>query len=194
MPSKPRVFVTRALPGAGLERLREHAEVDLWPGASSPDRDALRAGASRAEGLLCLLTDPIDDALLEACPALRVVSSCSVGVDHIDLDAATRRGIPVGHTPGVLAETTADLAFALLLAAARRVPESERWLREGGWTWERRWDPEGFVGRDVHGATLGLIGLGAIGQAMARRAAGFGMQVLGWTRSGRSVPGVESVL
>jgi glyoxylate reductase len=189
----PRVFVTRTLPGTGLARLRQNADVELWEGASAPDRDALLAGASRAEGLLCLLTDPVDDALLEACPELRVVSSCSVGVDHIDLAAATRRGIPVGHTPGVLAETTADLAFALLLAAARRVPEAERWLREGGWTWERRWDPEGFVGRDVHGATLGLIGLGAIGQAMARRAAGFGMKVLGWTRSGRRVPGVESV-
>jgi len=192
MSERPRVFVTRRLPGDAVERAREVAEVEIWPGDSSPDPGALRAGAAGADGLLCLLTDPVDSALLDACPRLRVVSSCSVGVDHIDVAAATRRGIPVGHTPGVLAETTADLAFALLLAAARRVGEAERWLRDGGWTWERRWDPEGFVGRDVHGGTLGVIGLGAIGRAVARRAGGFGMRVLGWTPSERRVEGVEA--
>jgi glyoxylate reductase len=117
----------------------------------------------------------------------------SVGIDHIDLAAATSRGIPVGHTPGVLTETTADLSFALLLAAARRIPEAERFVRDGRWTSARRWAPDMFVGRDVHGAVLGVIGLGAIGQAVARRAQGFGMTVLGWTPSGRAVPGVESV-
>lgn len=192
MSERPRVFVTRRLPGDAVERVREVADVEIWPGDSSPDPGALRAGATAADGLLCLLTDPIDATLLGACPRLRVVSSCSVGVDHIDVAAATRRGIPVGHTPGVLAETTADLAFALLLVAARRVGEAERWLRGGGWTEQRRWDPEGFVGRDVHGATLGVIGLGAIGRAVAQRARGFGMHVLGWTRSARRVEGVEA--
>jgi glyoxylate reductase len=193
MSQRPRVYLTRRLPGRGVEDLTQRAEVEVWPGASSPDPEALRAAASAADGLLCLLTDAVDAALLKACPRLRVVSSCSVGVDHIDVAAATARGIPVGHTPGVLAETTADLAFALMLAAARRVVEADRWLRAGGWTWERRWDPEGFVGHDVHGATLGVIGLGAIGCAVARRARGFGMRVLGWTRSGRAAEGVEAV-
>ncbi len=192
MSQRPRVFVTRRMPGEGVESLTQVADVEVWPGGSSPDAAVLEAAAAEAEGLLCLLTDTIDAALLDACPRLRVVSSCSVGVDHIDVAAATQRGIPVGHTPGVLAETTADLAFAMLLAAARRVVEADRWLRAGGWTRERHWDPEGFVGRDVHGATLGVLGLGAIGRAVARRARGFGMRVLGWTRSGRAVEGVEA--
>lgn len=144
------------------------------------------------EGLLCLLTDRVDAELIAAAPALRVISSCSVGVNHIDLDAATRRRLPVGYTPGVLVETTADLAFALLLAAARRVVEADRFVREGQWTPERSWEPDMLLGRDLHGATLGLVGLGSIGQAVARRARGFGMRVLGWTRSGRPVEGVEA--
>lgn len=139
-----------------------------------------------------MLTDRIDAELLAACPALRVVSSCSVGVDHVDLAAASARGIPVGHTPGVLVETTADLAFALLLAAARRVVEADRFVRDGGWTPDRRWEPDLLLGAEVQGATLGIVGLGAIGQAVARRARGFGMRVLGWTRSGRQVDGVEA--
>ena len=120
-------------------------------------------------------------------------SHCSVGVDHVDLAAACQRGIPVGHTPGVLTETTADLAFGLLLAAARRIPEADRFVREGLWTWERRWEPDLLLGRDLHGSTLGIVGLGAIGQAVARRALGFGMQVLGWSRSEGLTPGVERV-
>ena len=111
----------------------------------------------------------------------------------MDLEAATRRGIPVGYTPGVLAETTADLTFALLLAAARRIVEADGFVREGRWTWEHRWDPDGFLGRDVYGATLGVIGLGAIGRAVAARARGFGMRVLGWSRTPRELEGVESV-
>jgi len=146
-----------------------------------------------AEGLLCLLTDSVDASLLAASPALRVISSCSVGVDHVDLVGATARGIPVGHTPGVLAETTADLAFGLLLAAARRIVEADRQLRAGCWTWEHRWDPDGLLGRDVHGATLGVVGLGAIGRAVAARAQGFRMRVLGWSRAHRDLPGVERV-
>jgi glyoxylate reductase len=190
MSGRPRVFSTRALPGQAFRRLAERSELRVWPGPGAPSHAALCAAAQPSEGLLCLLTDRIDRALLEACPRLRVVSSCSVGVDHVDLAAARERGIPVGHTPGVLTETTADLAFALLLAAARRVAEADRFVRAGAWTPERRWEPDLLLGRDLHGATLGVIGLGAIGRAVVRRAAGFGMRVLGWSRSRPSLPGV----
>jgi glyoxylate reductase len=190
---RPRVFATRTLPGAGLARLRERTALDVWPGPGAPPPQVLAERAAGAEGLLCLLTDRIDAALLERCPRLRVVSSVSVGLDHVDLAAAARRGIAVGFTPGVLAETTADLAFALLLAAARRVAEADRFVRAGGWSAERSWEPELLLGIDVHGATLGVVGLGAIGRAVAHRAAGFGMRVLGWSRSPCSVPGVEVV-
>jgi len=193
MSSRPHVFATRRLPGDALARLAPWVELEVWPGSGAPEPEALAVGAAGAEGLLCLLTDPVGEALFERCPGLRVVSSCSVGLDHVDLGAATRRGIPVGHTPGVLAQTTADLAFALLLAAARRVVEADRAVRSGRWTWEHRWDPEAFLGRDVHGATLGILGLGSIGRAVAARAQGFGMRVLGWSRSGREVAGVERV-
>lgn len=193
MPVRPRVFATRALPGAAFQRLASEVELAVWPGAGAPPPEALRAGAAGCQGLLCMLTDRVDGALLAACPTLRVVSSCSVGVDHVDLEAARERGVAVGHTPGVLTETTADLAFALLLAAARRVVEADRFVREGAWTPERRWEPELLLGRDLYGATLGVIGLGAIGRAVARRAAGFGMRVLGWSRSRREVPGVVGV-
>lgn len=189
----PGVYVTRALPGAALERLSERARVEVFAGPGVPGPETIARGARDADGLLCLLTDRVDAALLEACPRLRVISSCSVGVDHIDLVAATERGIPVGHTPGVLTETTADLAFALLLAASRRVAEADRFVRAGAWTTERRWEPDLLLGRDLHGATLGIVGLGATGRAVARRARGFGMHVVGWTRSGRAVPGVEPV-
>jgi len=193
VPPRPRVFATRALPGEGLARLAERVDLDLWPGPGAPPPEALAERVADAEGLLCLLTDRIDAALLARAPRLRVVSSCSVGLDHVDLAAAARRGIAVGFTPGVLAETTADLAFGLLLAAARRIPEADRFVRAGLWTSERRWEPELLLGIDVHGATLGVVGLGAIGRAVARRASGFGMRVLGWSRSGRPFPGVEVV-
>jgi len=151
----------------------------------------LEDGVRDAAGLLCLLTDRVDAALLAGAPRLRVISSCSVGLDHVDLAAATARRIPVGHTPGVLTETTADLTLGLLLAAARRIPEADRFVRTGAWTPERRWEPEMLLGRDLYGSTVGLVGLGAIGQAVARRLVGFGCRILGWTRSGRDVPGVE---
>ena len=126
-------------------------------------------------------------------PNLEFVSSVSVGVDHIDVQALTERRIPVGHTPGVLVDATADTAFALLLAAARRVAEGDRFIRAGLWNAENRWTPDFFLGKDLSGATLGIIGLGAIGQAVARRAAVFDMQVVSWTPSGREVPGVQAV-
>jgi glyoxylate reductase len=177
--SRDRVFVTRRLPGDALARLAAVATVEIWPDEMPPAYDELCRGAASAHGLIALLTDTIDATLIASAPALRVISTMAVGYDNIDVAAATVRGIPVGNTPGVLTETTADLAFALILAVARRVPEAERFLREGRW---RTWDPQMLLGYDLHGATLGIVGLGKIGQAVARRAAGFGMRVLYATR------------
>ena len=195
--SRSRIFVSRTLRGLGAPDpvlpLQDRYDVDVWAGARPPGPEDLVARARGCGGLLCLLTDRIDEAFIHACPDLRVISSMSVGVDHINVDAAHSAGIRVGHTPGVLAETTADLTFALLLAAARRIPEADRFVRQGHWSTERQWEPDLLLGRDVHGAVLGVVGLGAIGRAVAARALGFGMQVLAWTRSGRSAPGVESV-
>lgn len=194
---EPRVFVSRSLAGLGapdpLAALRQIASCDVWSGDEPPTPEELAARAHACAGLLCLLTDCVDADFLDACPQLRVVSSMSVGVDHIDLQAARARDVEVGYTPGVLVETTAELTFGLLLAAARRIPEAERFVRAGEWTPARRWEPDMLLGRDLHGATLGVIGLGSIGQAVARRAAGFGMKVCGFTRSGRQVPGVVTL-
>jgi glyoxylate reductase len=170
-----RVFVTRRLPGDAVERLRSSADVEVWPGEMPPPYEELAGRAAPDDGLICLLTDRIDRALMESAPNLRVISTMAVGYDNIDIAAATARGIPVGHTPGVLTETTADLAFALILACARRIVEAERLLRDGGW---RTWDPGLLLGRDLHGATLGIVGFGKIGQAVARRASGFDMRVV----------------
>ena len=191
--SRRTVFATRRLPGEAFAALAHEVDLVVAPGPGAPPPEALRAGVARAEGLLCLLTEQVDASLLDAAPRLRVISSCSAGVDHIDLAAATARGVPVGHTPGVLTETTADLAFGLMLAAARRIPEADRFVRQGQWTPERRWEPDMLLGRDLHGASLGIVGLGAIGRAVARRASGFGMRVLGWSRSVREVAGVQRV-
>ena len=181
--SRPRVYVTRQLPGDGFAALRDDPALDVrvWPNDLPPPPDTLRDAVRSIDGLLCLLTDRIDAALLDAAgPQLHVVSQMAVGVDNIDLAACAARGIPVGHTPGILTETTADLAFALLLAGARRLLESANDVRAGHWT---TWSPEAWTGADVHGATLGLVGFGAIGQAVARRAKGFGMRVRYWSRT-----------
>ena len=155
--------------------------MEVWPGRSPPDPADLHGGCLEADALLCLLTDPVGAELFEACPRLRAVAVYAVGVDNVDLDAASERGVQVGHTPGVLTETTADLAFALILAAARRVAEGDAAVRRGEWT---PFDPAAFVGEEVHGATLGVVGRGRIGSAVARRAEGFAMDVLWSTRSG----------
>ncbi len=182
MPASPRphVFVTRRLPGDALDRLRGCASVDLWPGELPPPPDELLRRATDADGIICLLTDRIDATLIRTARRLKVISNVAVGYDNIDVGAAIERRIPIGNTPGVLTETTADLAFALILATARRVVEGERFVRDGRW---RTWDPNLLLGHDVHGATLGIVGFGAIGQAVARRARGFAMRVLYATRS-----------
>lgn len=188
-----RVLVTHQLPGERIHALAENCAVNVWMGPGLLGAANLREELSGCQGLICLLTDKVDAALVNAMPDLEFVSSMSVGVDHVDVAALTARGIPLGHTPGVLVDTTADTAMALMLAAARRVPEADRFVRQGNWTAGNAWSPDFFIGKDLSGATLGLIGLGAIGQAVARRAAGFGMQVLGWNRSRRDLPGVTQV-
>ena len=174
--TRSRVFVARVIPDEGLEPIRAATELDLWPDDLPPPRDELLRRVAGADGLLTLLTDTVDDELLDAAgPQLKVVSNYAVGFDNIDVDACTRRKIPAGNTPGVLTETTADLAFTLLMAAARRIDEGSRYVRAGRW---KTWGPMLLLGVDVHGATLGIVGFGRIGREMAKRASGFGMRVL----------------
>lgn len=168
-------FVTRQLPGPALGRLSAVHDVELWPGRLPPPPAELRARAASADGLLTLLTDRIDADLLAQSPRLRAISNYAVGVDNIDLAAATRRGIRVGNTPDVLTEATADLTFALLLAAARKLPEAIAAVRHGEWV---TWEPGRHLGHEIHGATFGIVGLGRIGRAVAKRAEGFGMTVI----------------
>jgi glyoxylate reductase len=170
-----RVLVTRALPGDALDRLRAEHDVDVWPGNLPPHPTELREHAANADGLLTMLTDRIDAAFLDHAPQLEVIANYAVGSDNIDLAAAVQRGIAVGTTPDVLTDATADLAFALLLAAARRIPEGHEAVRAGRW---RTWEPQGWLGADVHGATLVIVGAGRIGEAVARRASGFDMSVI----------------
>lgn len=173
--SKPRVFVTRPVPEKGLERLRAVCDVHVHQSDLPPSRDILLREIANCEGIFSLLTDPIDAEVMNAAPRLKVISNMAVGYDNIDIKAATERKIPVGHTPGVLTETSADLAFALLMAAARRLGEGERYVKSGQWV---TWSPQLLLGYDIYGATLGIVGFGRIGQAVARRAQGFGMQIL----------------
>jgi glyoxylate reductase len=176
-----RVFVTRSLPGGALERLSAAHETDVWAERVPPPPAELRERARDAEGLLSLLTDPVDAGLIDACPELRAISNYAVGVDNVDLEAATARSIPVGNTPGVLTEATADLALALMLGIARRLVQGDELVRAGGWV---TWEPELLLGHDLHGATVGIIGLGRIGKAVAQRVEGFGCEVLHTSRSG----------
>lgn len=170
-----RCFVTRELPGAALDRLAAEHEVERWPDRLPPPRGDLLAGAARAEGLLTLLTDTVDGALLAACPDLRAISNYAVGVDNVDVGAATARAIPVGNTPGVLTESTADLTLALILALMRRLAEGEEAVRGGEWL---TWEPSFLLGRDLHRSTVGIVGPGRIGAAVARRVEGFGARVI----------------
>jgi len=171
---KPKVFVTRKLPDEWLGELPEHADVVVWQEETPPARSQLLQEVADCEGLLAVAVK-VDVGLLEAAPRLRVVANYGVGYDNVDVAAATARGIAVGYTPGVLTEATADLSFALILSIARRVAESERFLRAGRWN---TWSPRLLFGADLFGATLGIVGLGRIGKAVARRSKGFNMRVL----------------
>jgi glyoxylate reductase len=175
-----RVFVTRTLPFPALDRLRAAHEVDEWPGDLPPPPDVLLAHAREADGLLTLVTDRVDAPLLDAAPHMRAIANMAVGTDNIDLAAAATRGIPVGNTPDVLTDATADIAFALLLALGRKIVPGAAKVRSGGW---KTWEPAGDLGADLAGATLGIVGWGRIGQAVARRAEGFGMEVVHSSRS-----------
>ncbi len=172
---KPKVFVTRIIPDPGLDLVRDNTDMDLWQDSLPPPHDVLLAHVGGKDGLLSLLTDKIDAALMDANPQLKVISNYAVGFDNIDIPAATERGIPIGNTPGVLTDTTADFAFTLLMAAARRVVEGVDYVRAGNW---KTWGPKLLLGQDVNHATLGIVGFGRIGQGMARRASGFDMRVL----------------
>lgn len=176
-----RVFVTRELPGDALQRLAAKHDTTVWPLELPPSYEELTAHAQDADGLLTLLSDRIDSALIEAAPRLRTVANYAVGYDNIDVAAANARGIAVGNTPDVLTEATADLAWALLMAAARHLTQASADANAGKW---KTWEPRGYLGADVHGATLGIIGAGRIGRAMAKRGSGFDMEVLISARPG----------
>jgi glyoxylate reductase len=175
----PKAFVTRRIPEPGLAILREVAEVKVWEEELPPPREVLLKEVADCDALVPLLTDRVDDELLDRAPRLKVVANYAVGYDNIDVPACTARGVLVTNTPGVLTETTADLAFALILAAARRLVEADKFLRAGKW---KTWGPTLLLGQDVYGATLGLVGLGRIGAAVARRARGFNMKILYYSR------------
>jgi glyoxylate reductase len=176
MMDKPKVFVTRIIRDKGLFPIKEFCLADIWPDELPPSRLVLLERVRGIDGLLSLLTDRIDAEVMDtAGPGLKVISNHAVGFDNIDVPAATARGIPVGNTPGILTDATADMAFALLLSAARRVVEAEKFLHAGNW---KTWSPSVLLGLDVAGATLGIVGFGRIGQAVAKRATGFDMRVL----------------
>ncbi len=173
---KPNVFISRVMPQ--LQRLEDACTVDLWGDQLPPPYETLREHVRGVDGLLCMLTDRIDADLMDAAGAsLKVISQMAVGYDNIDVKAAQARGIAVGNTPGVLTDATADITFALLLASARRIVEGVRYIRDDQWV---TWHPTSLLGHDVTGATLGIVGLGRIGQAVAKRAAAFNMTVLAY--------------
>ncbi len=173
--AKPKVFVSRLVPEKGLSIVREFCDAEIWEGEFPPSRAELLARVRDVDGLLSLLTDKVDAEVMDAAARLKVISNMAVGVDNVDLAAATARGIPVGNTPGVLTDATADMTFALLMAAARRVVEGEKYVRQGKW---KTWNPRLLLGADLVGATLGIIGFGRIGQAVAKRAQGFDLRVI----------------
>jgi len=181
--TKPRVFVTRIMAQEALDKIAQATEMEVWPEELPPPYEVLQEKARDAEGLLTLLSDRIDAALMDAAPKLKVVSNLAVGYDNINTAEATKHHIAVSNTPGVLTGTTADLAFTLLMAAARRVVEADNYTRKGRW---KTWGPKILLGQDIHNATLGIIGLGRIGAEIAKRGRGFNMKVLYYDEMRRS--------
>ncbi|MFD1706814.1 2-hydroxyacid dehydrogenase [Siminovitchia sediminis] len=178
---KKKIYITRKLPDRILEGLDKHFDIDMWPKEEEAvPRGILLEKVKDVQGILCMLTENMDEEVMEAAPNLEVISNMAVGYNNIDMNAADKRGIIVTNTPGVLTETTADLTFALLMATARRLVEASDELRGGKW---KTWSPMHLTGMDIYGSTLGIIGFGRIGQAVARRAAGFGMEILYYNRS-----------
>ena len=175
MPSKPKVFVTRVIPEAGLARIRAETDAEVWADPLPPPAAVLRQKIAACDGLVSLLTDRIDAGLLDPCPRLKVVSNFAVGFNNVEVPAATARGVCVGNTPGVLTDATADMAFCLLIGAARRLVEGDRYARSGAW---KTWEPLGHLGQDLVGRTLGVVGMGRIGYALAKRCKGWDMRVL----------------
>lgn len=176
MSVKPKVFASRRIPASALERIGQQCELEVWPEQMPPSYEVLTRQVAECEGLVSLLTDRIDAALMDAAPRLKVVSNYAVGFNNIDVAAATARGIAVGNTPGVLTDATADMAFCLMIAAARRLVESCAYARAGQW---KTWEPLGHLGQDLQGRTLGIVGMGRIGYALARRCHfGWNMPVL----------------
>lgn len=188
---KQKCVVALALPGEIIEHLQARYDVVAWSGPEAMSQVQLSDALRGAQGLLCALSTPVTAEIMDQATELKVISTISVGVDHIDIAAATRRGIPVGHTPGVLVDSTADLAVALMLAATRRVAEADQWVREGQWS--QGWQSDLLLGTDISQATIGLVGLGPIGEAVARRLRGFGCKLAGWNRTPKEVEGVESM-
>ena len=178
---RPRVFVTRRIFPEAQELLSAAAETEVWPDDLPPSPEYLRSTVEDVDGLMTNIMDRVDAELLARGRRLKVVSQLGVGVDNVDLEEATKRGVLVGNTPGVLAKATADIGFALLMSAARRVSESERWLRAGNW--QIQYHPMFWLGQEIHGSTLGIIGMGQIGLEMAKRARGFDMNVLYYSRT-----------
>ncbi|MDQ6766666.1 MAG: D-glycerate dehydrogenase [Candidatus Eremiobacteraeota bacterium] len=172
--SRPSVFVSREIPQSGLDLLRAHCDVTVWPHDRAPTRDELIAQCQNKDALVCLLTEKVDAAVLTAAPTLKIVANIAVGFDNLDVAAGTAAGVVMSNTPGVLDDTTADLAFALLMTTARRLVEGDRMVRSGQWG---GWGIMQLLGRDVHHASLGIVGFGRIGRGVARRARGFEMAV-----------------
>ncbi|WP_179107326.1 2-hydroxyacid dehydrogenase [Sediminibacillus massiliensis] len=187
---KPKIYITRKIPDEIVNKLEQECQVRMWEESEAPvPREVLEKEVADIDGLYCLLTESVDKDLLDKATSLKVVSNMAVGYNNIDIDAAAEKGITVTNTPGVLTETTADLTFALLMATARRIVEASDYLKNGDW---KTWSPMQLTGQDIFGATLGIIGMGRIGEAVARRARGFDMEVLYNNRSRK--PKVEEEL
>ena len=188
---KPKCVITLDLPEDIVAPLERHYDVMAWAKADAMPEAHLQEWLGDARGLLCALSTPITASVLAGAEQLKVISTISVGVDHIDLAAATAAGIPVGHTPGVLVDSTADLAVGLMIATTRRIAEADRWMRTGQWS--KGWQSDLLLGSDLSQATVGIVGLGPIGEATVKRLRGFGCGILGWNRTPKAIEGVEMV-